>query len=197
MAETGEQGLAIAAREHPELILLDLMLPRMSGYEVCRNLRASGVGTPIIMVTARNDELDRVIGLEIGADDYVGKPFSVRELIARVRIQIRHRQANRDVPPRFEFGDVVVDLPHRSVQRRSRRLTLSSLEFDLLVYLIARRGDVVTRDSLLRDVWGLSENTTTRTVDNFIAKLRRKIEPHRGEPRHIRTVHGLGYRFIE
>jgi DNA-binding response OmpR family regulator len=197
VAETGEDGVALAFREHPELILLDLMLPRMSGYEVCRRLRAGGVETPIIMVTARNQELDRVAGLELGADDYVGKPFSVRELLARIRVHLRRHELARHPPSPLGFGDLVVDVARRVALRRSRRLNLSSREFDLLLYLVEHRGEVVARERLLREVWGLSENTTTRTVDNFVAKLRKKIESPRGESRHIQTVHGIGYRFVE
>lgn len=196
VAETGEVGVAAAFRELPELILLDVMLPGMSGYEVCRRLRTGGVETPIIMVSARNQELDRVAGLELGADDYVGKPFSVRELLARVRVHLRRHEAKRQLEAEFQFGDIVVDVPHRVVKRRSRRVEFSSLEFDLLLYFIAHTGEVVSREQLLSEVWGLSEDTMTRTVDNFVAKLRKKIERDHARPRHILTVHRSGYRFV-
>lgn len=198
VAETGERGLEMALHEMPELVLLDLMLPRMSGYEVCSRLRASGMDVPIMMVTARNQELDRVAGLELGADDYVGKPFSVRELLARVRVHLRHYEARHDaVSDECSFGDVTIDVRHRVATRRSRRLNLSSREFDLLLYFAAHPGQVITRERLLADVWGLSEDTMTRTVDNFVAKLRKKIERDHHRPRHILTVHGAGYRFAD
>ena len=194
-AATGEQALAIAQHERPSLVLLDVMLPGMSGYEVCRKLRTNDVDVPIIMITARNAELDRIAGLELGADDYVGKPFSVRELMARVRAQLRrHRpQLKSD---EFQFGDVVVDLRRRTTTKASQRLDLSSREIDLLLYFIAHRGEVVTRERLQRDVWEGSEAMLSRTVDNFVAKLRRKIEPDHNQPRYIVTIHGTGYRFV-
>jgi len=197
VAETGEKGVEIAFRERPDLILLDLMLPRMSGYEVCNKLRANAMDMPIVMVSARNQELDRVAGLELGADDYVGKPFSVRELLARVRVHLRRHEQSRESVREVSFGDIVIDLHHQIVTKRSKKLNLSSRELDLLMYLIAHRGQVITREQLLMDVWGLSEDTMTRTVDNFVAKLRKKIEPRQGAPRHIQTVQGVGYRFVD
>lgn len=196
IAETGEVGMAAAFRDRPELILLDLMLPGMSGYEVCSKLRAGGVDAPIIMVSARNQELDRVAGFELGADDYVGKPFSVRELLARVRVHLRRHEARHQLAEEFRFGDVVVDVPHRVVTRRSRRIEFSSREFDLLLYFIEHAGAVVSREHMLSEVWGLSEDTMTRTVDNFVAKLRKKVERDPTRPRHILTAHRTGYRFV-
>jgi DNA-binding response OmpR family regulator len=194
VAGTGEDGLATALHDLPELIVLDLMLPGLSGYEVCSRLRAAGMAVPIIMVSARNQELDRVAGLELGANDYVGKPFSVRELLARIRVHLRSRDtATTDV---WRFGELAVDVTHRSVTRRSRRIEMSSREFDLLMYLAARSGQVVTRAQLLVDVWGLDESTMTRTVDSFVMKLRKKIERDHAHPRHILTVHREGYRFV-
>jgi DNA-binding response OmpR family regulator len=146
------------------------------------------------MVSARNQELDRVAGLELGANDYVGKPFSVRELLARIRVHLRSRDtATTDV---WRFGELAVDVTHRSVTRRSRRIEMSSREFDLLMYLAARSGQVVTRAQLLVDVWGLDESTMTRTVGSFVMKLRKKIERDHAHPRHILTVHREGYRFV-
>jgi DNA-binding response OmpR family regulator len=193
--DTGEAGLESALRDKPDLILLDLMLPRMSGYEVCRKIRAGGCDVPIIVITARNTEMDRIAGLELGADDYVGKPFSVRELLARVRAQLRHGEALVRKQSLLTFGDLTIDLKLRLVSRGSKPLDLSSREFDLLRYFIAHRGEIVTRDQLLTDVWGYQSLPTTRTVDNFVAKLRRKIEPDPAEPTFILTIHGSGYRF--
>lgn len=194
VAATGEDAIAAALHDVPELIVLDLMLPGLSGYEVCSRLRAARVAVPIIMVSARNQELDRVAGLELGANDYVGKPFSVRELLARIRVHLRSR--NIAASSVWQFGELVVDVTHRSVTRRSRRIEMSSREFDLLMYLAARSGQVVTRAQLLVDVWGLDENTMTRTVDSFVMKLRKKIERDHAHPRHILTVHRAGYRFV-
>ncbi len=192
-ADTGEEGYEIALRTRPDLLLLDIMLPRMTGYEVCRRLRSSGCEMPIIMITARNAEMDRLVGFELGATDYVGKPFSVRELLARVRVQLHgcERRSNQ-----FAFGDIVVDLERRIVRRGSETIEMSSREFDLLHYLIGHRGAAVTREQLLADVWGYSHLSLTRTVDNFVVKLRRRIDPGPAEPRHILTVHGVGYRFM-
>jgi DNA-binding response OmpR family regulator len=195
-AATGEAGLQMAAQRPPDLVLLDVMLPRMSGYEVCRRLRAERFTMPIIMLTARNAELDRVAGLEIGADDYLGKPFGVRELVARVRVQLRRAHQPDRGPCEVRLGDVVVDLRLRRARCGKRPLDLSSREFELLEYLIDHADKVVTREELLGAVWGYSEAPLTRTVDNFVAKLRKKVERDPRDPRHILTVHGSGYRFV-
>jgi DNA-binding response OmpR family regulator len=195
-ATTGEAGLQIAAARPLDLVLLDVMLPRMSGYEVCRRLRAERFTMPIIMLTARNAELDRVAGLEIGADDYLGKPFGVRELVARVRVQLRRAHQPDRGPVEVQLGDVVVDLRLRRARAGRKPLDLSSREFELLEYLIDHADKVVTREELLSAVWGYGEPPLTRTVDNFVAKLRKKVERDPRDPRHILTVHGSGYRFI-
>lgn len=194
-ADTGEEGLEVALRERPDLILLDVMLPKMSGYEVCRRLRAAGLTTSIVMLTARNAEIDRITGLEFGADDYIGKPFSIPELLARVRVQLRRLTAAPREPAEFRFGDIVVNLAQRQALRGGECIDLSSREFDLLRYFIAHREELVTRQQLLSDVWGYNNLPLTRTVDNFVAKLRRKIEPNPQHPLYIVTVHGAGYRF--
>ncbi len=194
-ADTGEQGLEIALRERPDLMLLDVMLPKMSGYEVCRRLRASGLKTAVVMLTARNAEIDRVAGLEFGADDYIGKPFSIPELLARVRVQLRRLAAATREPVEFTFGDIVVNLAQRQARRGGEAIDLSSREFDLLRYFIAHREELITRQQLLSEVWGYHNLPLTRTVDNFVAKLRRKIEPNPQHPLYIVTVHGAGYRF--
>lgn len=196
IASTGEQGVRDVMCQVPDVIVLDLMLPKMSGYEVCRKIRTGGSAVPIIMLTARNAEIDRIAGLELGADDYMGKPFSIRELVARVRALLRRQGSARPATPVLNIGDVEVHLAQREVRRGGIPLDLSSREFDLLAYLIAHSGDVVTREQLLMDVWGQNSQTLTRTVDNFIAKLRKKIERDAHEPRHILTAHGSGYRFV-
>ena len=195
-AATGEEGLQVALAARPDLVLLDLMLPRMSGYEVCRRLREERCTMPIIMLTARNAEFDRVAGLELGADDYIGKPFGVDELLARVRVQLRRPRPADGGRDRVHVGEVVVDRRLRRATRRGRPLDLSTREFELLEYLIDHAHAVITRDELLTDVWNYGDAPLTRTVDNFVAKLRKKVERDPHDPRHILTVHGSGYRFV-
>jgi len=196
-AETGELGLELGLRERPDLVLLDIMLPRMTGYAVCQKFRSAGFENPIIMITARNAEVDRITGLDLGADDYIGKPFSVTELTARVRAHLRRHERPQSEPTNFVFGSVVLDAEHRKVFRDSETVELSSHEFDLLLYLIRNSGKVVSRDDLLRNVWGYPELLLTRTVDACIARLRSKVEEQPHQPRHIVTVHGIGYRFVK
>jgi len=195
-ADTGEQALVEARRARPDLVLLDVMLPRMSGLEVCERLRRDGGTFPIIMLTARNTEVDRVAGLELGASDYVGKPFSLRELVARVRAHLRRFDVPALAPRLVQFGDLTVDLEARLIRRGTTRLTLSPHEFDLLRYFVLHAGQVVTRQQLLSDVWRYNDAVNSRTADNFVAKLRRKVEPNPDEPRYIITVHGSGYLFV-
>jgi DNA-binding response OmpR family regulator len=195
-AATGEEGLDLAMAKQPDLVLLDLLLPRMSGYEVCRRLRAEHFTMPIIMLTARNAEMDKVTGLELGADDYVGKPFGVKELLARVRVQLRRPRPSSRQADEVRVGEIVVDLRLRRARAGSRALDLSSREFELLEYLLDHADRVVTREELLRAVWGYGAAPLTRTVDNFVAKLRKKVECDPRNPRHILTVHGSGYRLV-
>jgi DNA-binding response OmpR family regulator len=196
-AETGELGLELGLRERPDLVLLDVMLPRMNGYAVCQKFRSAGFDNPIIMITARNAEVDRITGLDLGADDYLGKPFSVSELTARVRAHLRRLDRPQSEPAKFVFGPVVLDEEHRQVFRDSVMVELSSHEFDLLLYLIRSSSRIVSRDELLRNVWGYPELPLTRTVDACVARLRSKVEEQPHQPRHIVTVHGLGYRFVK
>jgi two-component system alkaline phosphatase synthesis response regulator PhoP len=193
-ATNGEEGLALALREAPDLILLDIMMPRLSGWDVCRELRQRGIDVPIIMLTARGQEADRVQGLELGADDYLSKPFSLRELLARVRAVLRRPGPRRKFEA-FAFGDVRVQREGRQVFRAGREVALTRKEFDLLVYLIEHRGETVTRERLLDDVWGYDRFPTTRTVDTHVLRLRRKFESDPDRPAFILTVHGQGYRF--
>jgi DNA-binding response OmpR family regulator len=195
-APDGRQALAVAAREAPDLILLDLMMPGLSGWDVCRELRARGIDVPIIMLTARGEESDRVRGLELGADDYITKPFSLRELLARVRAVLR-RPGPRHKVEEFAFGDARVRLRGRQAFRAGREVGLTRKEFELLVYLLEHRGEVVTRERLLDEVWGYERFPTTRTVDTHILRLRRKFEADPDRPAFIVTVHGQGYKFTE
>jgi DNA-binding response OmpR family regulator len=196
-ATQGGAGLSLALKERPDLIILDVMLPGMSGLDVCRELRRTGVETPIIMLTARSEEIDRVLGLEIGADDYLTKPFSLRELFARVRTRLRRRPAAAvPSPARYRFGDVEIDFERLRAERQGRALELSAKEFDLLGLLVRRRGEILTRDEILKQVWGYEDPPLTRTVDTHILKLRQKIEADPANPSFIQTVYGAGYRFV-
>jgi DNA-binding response OmpR family regulator len=194
--ESAEDAVAEVARGPVSLVLLDLMLPGMSGFALCERLRNEGQRVPIIILTARTHEQDRIRGLDLGADDYVSKPFSVRELMARVRAQVRRDDWRSETGPEFTFGDVKVNVRQRLVTRKGRHVALSAREFELLRYLIAHRNEVVSREQLLRDVWGYHQLSVTRTVDNYIAKLRTQLEPKPHDPRYIVTVHGSGYQLL-
>ena len=195
-AGDGETGLELAVSQPPALIILDVMLPRMSGMDVCRQLRGRGVHTPIIMLTARGEESDRVSGLEVGADDYVTKPFSIRELIARARAVLRRGAATRAPRDRVQVGSAVVDFKQYAVIKGDQREALTPLEVSLVRVFLAHPGEVITRDRLLSEIWGFEAYPTTRTVDTFMLRLRRKIEPNPREPRHFLTVYGAGYKFV-
>ena len=197
VARNGKEGLEKASKEKVDIILLDVMLPLMSGIDVCRTLRTRGIDTPILMLTARSQEIDKVVGLEVGADDYVTKPFSIKELLARVRAHLRRSSKQLVELESFSFGDVELNFKKLTARKGGQALDVSAREFEILRYLIRHRGETVTRDQLLDEVWGYDSTPITRTVDNHIAKLRQKIEQDPSEPRHIVTVHRLGYRFIE
>jgi two-component system alkaline phosphatase synthesis response regulator PhoP len=173
------------------------MLPRYSGLEVCKTLRGEGFTAPIIMLTARGQEIDKVVGLELGADDYVTKPFSIRELLARVRAILRRSEGGKKRLSRYRFSDVELDFEIYQARKGGEPLDLSPREFELLRYLIERKGDTVSRDRLLEDVWGYESYPSTRTVDTHIAKLRAKIGDSGSEPRYILTIHGVGYKFVD
>ena len=196
VAHDGQEGLHKALAHPPDLILLDLMLPRLSGLDVCRRLRKSGVNTPVIMLTARGQEIDKILGLEIGADDYVTKPFSVRELIARVRALLRRSAREEPHPDVYSFDDIELNFERHQAQKRGQPLELSPREFGMLKYFLQHRGETITRDQLLDEVWGYDNFPLTRTVDNHIARLRQKIENNPAEPEHIITVHRVGYKFL-
>jgi DNA-binding response OmpR family regulator len=194
----GAQGYAMIREEKPDLVILDLMLPKMSGYEICRKVRAEGNTTPILMLTARGEEMDRVSGLDLGADDYVTKPFSVPELLARIRGLLRRAQAPHSglLPEELSFDDVMIDFKSFEARKGDQDLKLSRKEFGVLRLLAARMGEVVRRDELLNEVWGYDQYPTTRTVDNHIASLRAKLEDDPAEPRHLLTMHGVGYKLV-
>jgi len=196
-AVNGTEGLRKAIEEAPDLIILDIMLPEMDGLEVCRKLRQKNIDIPVIMLTAKGSEIDKVVGLEIGGDDYMTKPFSIRELLARIKARLRNSE--REVKPiaeLYSFGDIEIDFARFKVRRKGKEQELTSLEADILRYFVIHRGEVVARNDLLDKIWGYEKYPTTRTIDNHILKLRKKIEDDPSHPRYILSVYGGGYRFI-
>jgi DNA-binding response OmpR family regulator len=195
-ANDGLAGLERALTDSPDLLLLDVMMPRMSGLDVCKQLKAKRPSIPIIMLTARGQEVDKVVGLELGADDYVTKPFSIRELLARVKAVLRRTQTAPKDQEQYKFGDVEVNLRSCQVSRKGKPLEFSSKEFELLKFFLSHSGEAISRDRLLEEVWGYDRFPTTRTVDAHIVRLRQKLEPKPEDPQFILTVHGLGYKFV-
>jgi two-component system alkaline phosphatase synthesis response regulator PhoP len=195
MAADGEEGLRLATRGDHDLMILDVMLPKKSGLDVCKELRRNGSHTPIIMLTARGQEIDKIVGLKLGADDYVTKPFSFMELLARVEAVLRrmNRVAAGD---EYEFGDVKLDFRTYQATKTGTPLDLTPREFRILRYFIDHTDEVVSREALLNHVWGYDTSAFTRTVDTHMARLRQKIEVVPGEPRHFITVHRVGYKFV-
>jgi two-component system alkaline phosphatase synthesis response regulator PhoP len=198
VSTNGIEGLSRAAESDIDLIILDIMLPGMSGFEVCKKLRSQGVKTPIIMLTAKGQEIDRVLGLEIGADDYVTKPFSPRELQARVKAVLRRMEAGLDNRKEevFRSGSLEVDFHQYICRRNGIEVSLTAHEFNLLKYLIQNRGHVINRDELLNEVWGRDVFVTPHTIDTHIANLRKKIEDDPADPHLIISIRGVGYKFI-
>ena len=194
LAEDGAAGLARARAEKFDLVILDVMLPKMNGLEVVRALRADATSAQILMLSARSAEMDKVMGLELGADDYVTKPFGLAELLARVRVALRRR--DRRPGEMIAFGDVVVDRSTREVKRSGALVDLTATEFDMMFALIDAKGAVLSRDQIFEKVWGSNHHGTPRTIDNFVAQLRSKLERDPAEPRHFVTVRGVGYRFV-
>ncbi|HNP95532.1 MAG TPA: response regulator transcription factor [Cyclobacteriaceae bacterium] len=196
-ADNGEAGLEKLKRNNYDLVLLDVMLPKISGFDVCKSARAAGITTPIILLTARGEELDKVLGLELGADDYITKPFSVRELLARIKAIIRRSQL---APTResewITIGRLKLDFTAFRAEENGKEVRLSHKEFEILSFLYQSKNAVVSRYDLLEKVWGYDEQPTTRTVDNFIVRLRQKVEDNPNNPRIILTVHGTGYRLV-
>jgi two-component system alkaline phosphatase synthesis response regulator PhoP len=195
-AGDGVTGLERALKDSPDLVVLDVMMPRMSGLDVCKQLKAQRPAVPIIMLTARGQEIDKVVGLELGADDYVTKPFSVRELMARVKAVLRRSSSIVPAQEIYRFSDVEVNVRSNEVRRNGELIDLSSKEFALLSYFIAHPVETLSRDRLLDAVWGYENYPSTRTVDTHIVHLRQKLEPNPEEPRFILTVHGSGYKFV-
>jgi len=196
-ADNGLSGLEMAREHNPDLIILDVNLPGMSGLDICRRLRADGSRVPIIMLTAKADTIDVVVGLELGADDYVTKPFEVRELMARIGAHLRRAEITPQEQPRdrFDFPGLSIDLGRRQVFRDGEEVMLTLTEFNLLALLASRPGQVMSRGELLRRVWGYEVEIETRTVDAHVYRLRRKIEPEAEKPTYIHSVPGIGYRF--
>jgi two-component system alkaline phosphatase synthesis response regulator PhoP len=195
-ATDGETGLTRAASEHFQIIVLDGMLPRRDGFDVCRSLRQRGIPTPILMLTARGQVVDRVVGLKLGADDYLTKPFEMAELLARLEALLRRAPRPQATPGgTFQFGDVHVDFRKAEVTRGGSPIDLSAREFKLLCYFIEHRGATLSRDELLNEVWGYNAMPSTRTVDVHVAWLRQKVEVSPRKPQFIHTIHGLGYKF--
>jgi len=195
MAGDGEEGLRLASRGDHDLIVLDVMLPKKSGLDVCKDLRQNGSRTPVIMLTARGQEIDKIVGLKLGADDYVTKPFSFMELLARVEAVLRrvHRTAAGD---EYEFGDVKLDFRTYQATKSGGSIELTPREFRILRYFIDHSEEVVSREALLNHVWGYDSSAFTRTVDTHMARLRQKVENTPSEPRHLLTVHRVGYKFV-
>jgi DNA-binding response OmpR family regulator len=196
VAYDGQEGLLAAEREKPDLIVLDIMLPKKDGFKVCRELRDKGFDMPILMLTARGEEADKVLGLEIGADDYITKPFSLLELLARIKTLLRRRRekdADKDI---YRFGTVEIDFRHYRATKGGIPVDLTQREFEMMKLFIKKRDKVITRNQFLNEVWGYDRYPTTRTVDAHIARLRQKLEEDPESPQFILTAHGLGYRFI-
>jgi two-component system alkaline phosphatase synthesis response regulator PhoP len=195
LARDGEEGLRLARSGRPDLLVLDVMLPKMNGLDVCREIRKEGGALPIIMLTARGQEIDKVLGLKLGADDYVTKPFGFMELMARVEALLRRASGEGPGVEAYEFGDVSVNFKRAEAKKGGKAIEMTPREFKLLRYFIEHRGEVVGRDQLLDSVWDYNEAPLTRTVDMHVAKLRKKVEDSPAEPRYIVTVHRVGYKF--
>lgn len=195
-AADGLEALETVQNELVDLIILDVMMPNLNGFEVCKRLRKAGNETPIILLTAKGDEIDKVLGLEMGADDYVQKPFSVRELLARVKAVLRRGNGNSKSADEVIIGKLMVNLKEYRASINGEDEKLSHKEFEILSFLLKHKNEVVDRYDLLKNVWGYNEQPTTRTVDNFIVKLRQKIEDDPSNPHHIITIHGAGYKLI-
>ncbi len=199
LAEDGKSGLEKITSNNYDLVILDVMLPYISGFDVCRKAREDGIDTPIILLTARGEEIDKVLGLEFGADDYITKPFSLRELLARVKAVLRRADTHVKTNPTSDFiniGKLKVNFNNYTAFEDQQTITMSHKEFELLKYLWTKQNLTVSRDDLLKDVWEQEAFTTTRTIDNFIVKLRQKVELDHTNPKIILTVHGIGYKLV-
>jgi DNA-binding response OmpR family regulator len=198
VSDNGEIGLETARSQKPDLIILDIMLPILDGYEVCKRLRMEGNRTPIIMLTVRDKEIDKVLGLELGADDYLTKPFSLRELLARAKAIFRRTEAQLDDLTTYSFGQIELDFKKYEATKKGEILELTPLEFHLLKLLIKKKGEVLTRDDFLNSVWGEDNlSVSDRTVDSHIANIRKKLEEDPSNPTYIISVRGVGYKFVD
>ena len=200
VAKDGEEGLQNLLENTYDLVLLDVMMPKKSGFDVCKEARTAGVKTPIIFLTAKGEEIDKVLGLELGADDYITKPFSVRELVARVKAVLRRTEGQSEEQQNIvqaTIGKLQVDFNKYEAEQDGEPVKMSHKEFEVLQYLLQHKNEIVSRYQLLEDVWGYEATPTTRTVDNFILKLRQKTEENPNDPKHILTVHGAGYKLID
>ena len=193
----GLEGYEKARIEQFDLIILDLKLPGKNGEDVCKDLRKEGVSTPILMLTSKIEEMDKVLGLELGADDYVTKPFSVRELLARIKALLRRNSVVRSEIEECSFGSIYINFKNQEADKNKEPLELSTMEFKVLKYFLQREGEVIERTKLLDDVWGYDNFPSTRIVDNFVLSLRKKIEDDPSKPIHLKTVHGAGYKFLK
>ena len=196
VAYDGETGYQKALSEKPDLVILDIMLPKLNGYEVCKRLKKEIPDLPIIMLTAKSQESEIVTGLELGADDYITKPFSVLELLARIKALFRRVKSGSDIPEVHRFGDLEINFKKYETRKKGKPIKLSPREYELLKWFIAHEGEIVPRDELLSQVWGYDSFPDTRTIDAHIAKLRHKIEDNPEEPKLIVTIHGIGYKFL-
>ena len=197
VAEDGQIGLDKSLSKSYDLIILDVMLPKLSGFDVCKKIRERGIKTPIIMLTAKGEEIDKVLGLELGADDYVTKPFSLRELLARVKAILRRTdESTSKAQQKITIGKLEIDFNSYTAMVEGKSVAMTHKEYEIVKYLWQHKGATVSRDNLLEEVWGYDDYPTTRTVDNFILKLRQKIEINPNRPKHILTVHGIGYKLV-
>jgi DNA-binding response OmpR family regulator len=196
IAEDGEEALYKIRNNEYNLVLLDVMLPKKSGFDVCKTIRKDGIKVPVILLTAKGEEIDKVLGLELGADDYVTKPFSLRELLARIKAVLRRGGTETDESSEIQIGNLKIDFAGYKAFVKSEQVQMSHKEFEILNYLWNKKNSTVSRDNLLSEIWGYDETPTTRTVDNFIVKLRHKVEKDPNHPQYILTVHGIGYKLV-
>jgi DNA-binding response OmpR family regulator len=196
-AADGERGLELVFEKHPDLVILDIMLPKLNGFEVCRTIRRHDAGIPVLILSAKEQEADKIVGFDLGADDYITKPFSTRELLARVKAALRRLQPAEAPGDSVDLGRIRVDVPGQTLEVDGKGIEVSNREFRLLCYLVNNRGRVLSRDQILNKVWGYDYEGTARTIDNFINKLRSKIEPDPTRPTFILTVRGVGYKFAD
>jgi len=193
----GEDGYKSAIKNKPDLIILDVMLPSKNGFDICRDIRKENINTPIIMLTGKSAETDKVLGLELGADDYITKPFSLRELIARINAILRRVNNIEKEFDNYSFSDVVIDFKKMEIKKGKKDIEMSLKEFEIMKFFVKHEAEVVTRNQLLDEVWGYEVFPTTRTVDNYILMIRKKLESNPAVPKHILTIHSAGYKFVK